>query len=148
MAPRVEPTMVLDRWLDTEDEAGRPCHDAVVEAGQLRDLMVRKQIVVIEDEQRGDDPVTGQEVLNNSKLERWRDLERDGRLPLGQITLGCYTETGSHVEVSGGKLRVYGVLTIIDGRQRAYTIRDVVTMSREAALAEEMVDGGDEEVEE
>ncbi len=121
---KMEPTFEV-KALETED-AGHRCFDAVFTAKTLRGLREHHLAYVIDSEQRGEDPVTNDEVLNKRKMEDWQEMELESELHVGQITFCTHSESGTTYEwdTDKGTLRVYGSSVIPDGRQRFYTVTD------------------------
>lgn len=95
---------------------------------QIRDAAADGVITVKDDEQRGFDPVTGREILNEAKMKRWAAYEHDGQLFIGQLNYALHTELGTTFELTdnGARVRITGPVLISDGRQRTYTIRHAV----------------------
>lgn len=95
---------------------------------QIRDAAAIGIVNVKDDEQRGFDPVSGREILNEAKMKRWADFEHEGRLFIGQLNYALHTELGTTFELTDGgkRVKVTGQVLITDGRQRTYTIRHAV----------------------
>lgn len=115
------PTVAMKATMSMD--GGYTVFDGQLTARELSELLRSHLIYVIEDEQRGNDPVTGQEVLNRRKVDNWIDMEVDGELSLGQLTFATHSEANTEFEYTDdGVLSVFGGSTIVDGRQRTYTV--------------------------
>ncbi len=112
---------------ETQDGSKR-AFDVVMTAREIADALIEHRVYVIPEEQRGDDPVTLKELLNEKKVENWVQMELGGRLHMGQITLALHMENGAsfHWYPKDGTLEVVGPMTVVDGRQRSYTVRRAV----------------------
>lgn len=93
---------------------------------QIRDAHEAGIIQVKDDEQRGFDPITGREILNESKMKRWAAYEHNGELFLGQLNYALHTEAGSSFQIVKNTVKITGPILCADGRQRTYTIRHAV----------------------
>lgn len=117
------PTAILTGAQRTWD-GGRECFDVVITSDDVHDLFDHKHLYVLEDEQRGNDPVTSREVISEDKLERWVQMELSHQFHIGQLTACVRSEIGSTVEFDEdtGTLRLHGDLVLADSRQRVYTL--------------------------
>lgn len=98
---------------------------------QIHDALKDGVISVKGDEQRGDDPVTGKEILNPAKMKKWAEYEHAGTLFLGQLNYSLHLELGTTFEITpdGKCVRIVGPILINDGRQRTYTIAHAVAQA-------------------
>src|SRR5439155_25959152 len=62
------------------------------------------------------------------KVKRWVQMELEGELHVGQLTYALHTENAAAYEFDkeARHLEVFGPMTIVDGRQRSYTLRDAL----------------------
>jgi hypothetical protein len=84
----------LDNVAQTQDGPW-PCWDAVMTAQDIHRAWTRGYLQVNQDAQRGKDSVTGKDVLDQRKVERWTDELVDGQAILGQLTINIPKEEGS-----------------------------------------------------
>jgi hypothetical protein len=105
---------------------------------QIRDALELGILTVKDDEQRGFDPVSGREILNESKMKRWADYELEGRLFIGQLNYALHGEVGTTYELSpkGDEISITGPVLVSDGRQRSYTLRGAVDTADQYEIAE------------
>jgi hypothetical protein len=103
---------------------------------QLRDAMELGILSVKDDEQRGFDPVSGREMLNEAKMKRWAEYETKGELFIGQLNFALHTELGTTWDLSpdGKTVRITGPVLIADGRQRSYTVRHAVDQAEQYGI--------------
>jgi hypothetical protein len=121
MAAIAQPTIAFTP-AQTSSDGGAQCYDVVLDTGTLAALYHSKKLYVIEDEQRGDDPVSGKEMLSEDKIERWTQQELAGQFRVGQLTFCSRAETGGKIEFDGSTATVFGDLVLADSRQRVYTL--------------------------
>lgn len=128
------PSMVLHKIRYGTDGHGEYAA-GVMSAREVSTAFDNGFLIVKPEEQRGDDPVSGKEMLNPKKIEDWSSREAAGNLYVGQLTYATFIESGTTtvaVEIPGQKmnntdLHVYGVVVVPDARQRTYTFNKVVT---------------------
>jgi hypothetical protein len=82
---RIEISLELEEVSVTQDGAS-DCFDAVVTAKQIYQLQKMGFLEIDYDRQRGRDPVTGQPIFNEEKVERWAEQLIKGTAYLGQLT--------------------------------------------------------------
>lgn len=121
MPAKVHPTLEFEPFQVSWD-GGSECYDVVIDTATLTQKFNAKQLYVIPDEQRGDDPISGKEMLSLDKVERWYQSELAGTFRVGQLTFCSRSETGGKVVVNGDTLEIYGDLVLADSRQRVYTL--------------------------
>jgi hypothetical protein len=136
MSAKRAPTETFETSQETWD-GGRRAFDVVFEAERIATALEQHRLYVIPEEQRGDDPVTGREVLNDSKVKRWEQMELSGQLHLGQLTVALHKENAATFdhEAQSGQLDIYGPMTIVDGRQRSYTLRRALEKHLQTGVA-------------
>lgn len=121
MAAIEQPTIAFEPAQVTWD-GGEKCYDVVVDSATIAKLYNSKALYVIEDEQRGNDPTSGKEVVSEEKIERWVQQELAGKFHVGQLTFCSRAETGGKVVLTGSQIFIYGDLVLSDSRQRVYTL--------------------------
>jgi hypothetical protein len=130
------PSMVLHNARYSEDGFGKYAV-GTMSARELSSALQSGFLVVKPEEQRGNDPVSGAEILQPKKIENWVERESKGTLFVGQVTYATFIESGTTttaklVEGAPGELttrdiEVYGVTAMPDGRQRTFTMDKVIT---------------------
>jgi hypothetical protein len=128
------PSMVLHKIRYGTDGHGEYAA-GVMSAREVSTAFDNGFLIVKPEEQRGDDPVSGKEMLNPKKIEDWSGREAKGTLYVGQLTYATFVESGTTTvaeiipgqEMNNTDLNVYGVVVVPDARQRTYTFNKVVT---------------------
>lgn len=122
--PTITPPTITFTRAQPSWDGGKVCYDVVADSDTVHRLFTHNQLFVIEEEQRGTDPISGREVISHEKLERWVQQELGQEFHVGQLTACVRSEEGGRVDydADGATLAVYGDLVLSDSRQRVYTL--------------------------
>lgn len=109
----------LEMVTSTED-GPYPCWDTVVTAAEVARLWETGFLRIDPERQRGKDSVTGREIIDQDKVDKWAEQLVSGDAILGQLSWNFRTET-SKVEYDEAKMQLiveYGYATLPDSGSR------------------------------